>query len=203
MMIRLCFYCLIHCKQPALLQHAGQSCRATGPISYSNIFALHQAGRYTPSPGGYNSRTGIPALPFSRMVKTAQKPKPLGYPIKIDTIGDHLRSVRMDKKLFQEDLAKQFKVSLDTITNWENNKYEPHISYYKEIISFLEYYPFTHDTATIGGRILKYRRLHGLTHRQMGRKVGVNATTIAAWESGENKPQENSLFKLQKLLDKM
>lgn len=48
--------------------------------------------------------------------------------------------------------------------------------------------------------MLKYRHINGLTRRQMGRKVGVNASTIESWEKGENKPTKSSLEKVHKVL---
>ncbi len=138
---------------------------------------------------------------FPPTQKRTEKKKPAGYLRNPVTIGDHIRKVRIDRKLTQEEVGKLFMVSTDTVSNWELNRYSPHVSYYKVIIEFLGYYPFSHETESLAGKILKYRYIHGLTHRQMGRKIGVNATAIGAWEIGENKPQAASLWKLQKILN--
>jgi len=106
----------------------------------------------------------------------------------------------MTKKLSQQDVASFLKVCTDSITGWENGRSIPHISYYKDLISFIGYYPFTNESDSLAGKILKYRQTNGLTHRQMGRKLGVNASTIAAWEAGENEPQERFLKKIQEVL---
>jgi len=165
-----------------------------------NIFVQHLAGRYTPSRGDYKSRTDIPAFPFSRMVKKAGRLKPNGYPAYPGTLGEHIRKIRMDRQLVQKDVAKLFTVSEETLVHWEMGRYTPRIRHFKPIIAFLGYYPFTHETASLGGQILKYRQTNGLTCRQMGRKVGVNASAIEAWEKGKNKPQASSLEKLNRVL---
>ena len=59
------------------------------------------------------------ALPFCQRAIQAQKPKPDGYPEKLETIGEHLRARRLDLFLFQKDVAKILNVSTCTIENWE------------------------------------------------------------------------------------
>lgn len=39
--------------------------------------------------------------------------------------GDRLKELRKDKKLTQNELAKQLKVSGNTVYSWENDKQEP------------------------------------------------------------------------------
>ncbi|HWB27602.1 MAG TPA: helix-turn-helix domain-containing protein [Chitinophagaceae bacterium] len=140
------------------------------------------------------------ALIIQRKVKRVPKLKGTPYPLELHTIGDHIRKVRVDRKLLQTEVASLLGVCEESLSGWENNRSQPQIKYYKRIIQFLGYYPFNHDTNTLGGRILKYRYTKSLTQRQMGRKVGVNATTINAWETRENSPQVASLEKLNKIL---
>jgi len=133
-------------------------------------------------------------------MKRIPKLKGVPYTTQPATIGEHLRKARVDKNMHQAEVAALLHVCEDSITGWENGRSEPRISYYKELISFIGYYPFTHETESLGGKILKYRQTHGLTRRQMGRKVGVNASAIESWEKGVNQPTKSSLEQLNTFL---
>lgn len=186
---------------PALLQHSGRSCPAVGRRFYSGIFERHPAGRYTPSPDGYNSRRGIPALAFCGFDVTDSKPMNSAYPKSIKSLGDHLRAKRIEKGLLQADVAYILEVSVETITNWENNLSFPKIKYSAKISQFLGYNPFTFKSKTLGDKIKIYRHRHGLSHKCMGSLLGVNASTIGSWENNEHIPQKEFQKKLNKILN--
>ncbi len=102
------------------------------------------------------------------------------YPANPVTIGEHIKKTRMEKGLLQEDVAKLFGVSTDTITNWENERGIPQIQFFPKIIAFLGYHPFLAEPKTLGERIKRYRELHGLSHKKMGKLVGVDVPLFAA-----------------------
>jgi DNA-binding XRE family transcriptional regulator len=55
-------------------------------------------------------------------------PKPphqKGYPLKIETLGDHLRKRRLDLGLLQKEVGSIIGVDETTIYNWENNRASP------------------------------------------------------------------------------
>lgn len=52
----------------------------------------------------------------------------------------------------------------------------------------------------IGRQIKKYRRLRGLTQKELGLLVGVRHNTISAYESGTNRPEGDALFAIAKAL---
>lgn len=106
----------------------------------------------------------------------------------------------MEVGLFQKDVAKMFRVSEETITNWENGRSIPQIQFYPVIVSFLGFSPFRIDTSSLGGRIKAYRYEHGLSHKKLGKLLGVDASTVASWELGEFKPHDKYTKKLEKLL---
>src|SRR5580700_654085 len=97
-------------------------------------------------------------------------------------IGEHLKKRRLQLRLLQADVAKIFDVCEDSITGWENERSVPQIQYYPKLIEFLGYNPFPIDTETLGGRIKKYRIEQGLSHKKLGEKIGVDASTVSAWE---------------------
>ena len=114
-------------------------------------------------------------------------------------ISDHLKKRRLQLRLLQADVAKIFDVCEDSITGWENGRSVPQIQYYPKLIVFLGYNPFPVETETLGGRIKKYRIEQGLSHKKLGEKVGVDASTVSAWEEGKHKPTS----KMTKILEKI
>jgi transcriptional regulator with XRE-family HTH domain len=69
--------------------------------------------------------------------KTIKKPYGKAYPLNPQTIGDQIRRKRIEKGMFQKEVAILFGVSEDTITNWENNRTEAQIQFYPKINAFL------------------------------------------------------------------
>ena len=108
----------------------------------------------------------------------------------------------MQLKLFQSDVAKIFDVCEDSITGWENGRSVPQIQYYPKLIEFLGYNPFPVETETLGGRIKKYRIEHGLSHKKLGEKIGVDASTIGAWEENEHVPNIKIFSSLEEIITK-
>lgn len=53
----------------------------------------------------------------------------------------------------------------------------------------------------IGNKIKEYRKLKGLTQKELARAVGMGDTTIANYEKGLRTPKKNTLFKLANAFD--
>jgi DNA-binding XRE family transcriptional regulator len=111
-------------------------------IFYSGISERFREDNYTLSPDDYKIRKGIPALPFSKVERSLNKSLKHPELEEIKTFGDHIRKMRTEMNMFQKQLANLIGVSEDTITNWENNRAQPHIRNYPKIIEFLGYFPF-------------------------------------------------------------
>tara|TARA_R110002124_G_scaffold283212_3_gene458959 strand:+ start:271 stop:570 length:300 start_codon:yes stop_codon:yes gene_type:complete len=75
------------------------------------------------------------------LVLKDKKPLLKGYPVECHTIGDHIRKVRMDRKLSQGKLSRALNVSVATIANWELNRSKPLEINLSSIIDFLGYVP--------------------------------------------------------------
>ena len=69
-----------------------------------------------------------------------------GYPVECNTIGDHIRKVRLDRKLSQPELSQTLNVSIATIANWEFNRSKPLNINQSLIIGFLGYVPTQVET---------------------------------------------------------
>ncbi|MFC2368192.1 MAG: helix-turn-helix domain-containing protein [Selenomonas noxia] len=50
-------------------------------------------------------------------------------------------------------------------------------------------------------RIREYRKLRGLTQKELGEKIGVKHNTISGYESGTNEPEQDLLFKIASALE--
>jgi len=114
------------------------------------------------------------------------------YPKQINTLGDHIRARRLDRKLLQGQTAAQIGVHEQTITNWERNASSPEIHYIPAILEFLGYDPLPHPTS-LSERLAAARRGHGLSQRKMAAKLGVDPATLMGWEAGRHQPSGKSL----------
>jgi DNA-binding transcriptional regulator YiaG len=47
------------------------------------------------------------------------KTKPYGYPNAFESIGDHVKAVRMDRGLRQGDVAEMVGYGVESVLNWE------------------------------------------------------------------------------------
>jgi DNA-binding XRE family transcriptional regulator len=77
------------------------------------------------------------------------------------TLGECIIKKRIENKQFQKDVARIIGVSEDSVTYWENERAQPQIQHYPAIISFLGYYPFKHETETLGGKLKQIRYCMG------------------------------------------
>jgi transcriptional regulator with XRE-family HTH domain len=131
-------------------------------------------------------------LPFCHAELRAPKPKSEHYPKEINTLGDHIRTRRLNLKLLQKQVAKQIGVNAATITNWERNASTPAIGHMPGIIRFLGYDPLP-APISLPGRLLNFRRELGMTQREMAERLGVDPSTLRDWESGHHQPAVRSL----------
>jgi len=142
-------------------------------------------------------------LAFSGFDVIDSKPNSSTYPKSIQTLGDHLRAARIEKELLQADVARYIQVSEATITNWENNLTKPETRYIPAIIRFLGYNPFPTNVKVFGARVKYCRQTNGLTHKEMGKILGVNASTVGSWEKQDHMPQRSHLNQIEKKLCKL
>lgn len=141
------------------------------------------------------------ALPFYSLDEKIAKPYGYQYIENPSTLGEFIRNRRIELGLFQKDLAQQFEVSEDCITNWENNRSNPQIQFYPKIIRFLGYNPFEVSSDTFGGKIKGYRVKNGLSHKELGKLLSVHASTVGDWENDNFTPSKSKraiIFELLK-----
>jgi len=62
-----------------------------------------------------------------------------------------------------------------------------------KIIEFLGRDPFEKETENLGDTIWEYRRVHGLTQKNLAALIGVDQTTLAGWEKAKHHPNKSLL----------
>ena len=110
-------------------------------------------------------------------------PPPRGYPPGPKTLGDHLRKVRMDRGLRHDEVARELGVSRATLFNWEGNHTRVQTRFMPQVVAFLGYDP-REEAGQIGDRIRMLRERQGLSQVALARKLGLNPSTVVAWERG-------------------
>jgi DNA-binding XRE family transcriptional regulator len=108
------------------------------------------------------------------------------YPKKIVTTGDHIRKVRLDRGLYQSDVAKIIGVTTDAITNWELNRVKPKVSLYPKIIEFLGYNPMERKLKSLGERVIYYRYSKGIQSKVLAKQIGIDPATLTRIELEKN-----------------
>jgi transcriptional regulator with XRE-family HTH domain len=127
----------------------------------------------------------------------AQKPINMAYPTSLSTLGDHLRKVRLDRGLSQPQVAKLLKVTTDSVTGWELNRYEPQARLAKRIIHFLGYFPFNTEDLLIGSKLYYARLISGMTQEQVAKEIGCDESNLRYIELGLRNPGIKTLRKIE------
>ena len=135
-------------------------------------------------------------MPFCKVALWAKKPVSAAYPTELRTVGDHMRKRRLELEMLQKDVAKEFGATVCTYRNWEKNRSNPSLVFIPMIIEFLGYVPYDTTCQDLGKRIAAKRRMLGLRQKDLARLIGVDPTTVRAWEKGNHRPQKKLLCKL-------
>jgi len=123
----------------------------------------------------------------------AKRPANPAYPSSLMTLGDHLRKVRIDRGLSQPQVAKMLKVTTESVTGWELNRYVPQARFAKRIIHFLGYFPFHTSELTTGRELFLARLILGHSQEQAAKQTGCDESNLRQIELNERKPQPKTL----------
>jgi DNA-binding XRE family transcriptional regulator len=137
-------------------------------------------------------------LPFTRVVRNAAIDSAEPPPI---TVGGHIRKIRCERKLTQEQAGAAMAVSAATVLNWEKDQTEPPVMYWPAIIAFLGYDPLSTGTS-LQDRMLAFRRYHGLSIKQAARGAGVDPDSWAQWERTGHVARARQLVALEMFLER-
>lgn len=117
------------------------------------------------------------------------KPLDKSYPDRILSLGGAIRKRRMDLGLRQKDVAKIIGCDVDTITNWKKGRRFPRIAHTTKIAQFLGFNPYS-EGPTLAERLVTYRKFRGLRQKDFARHLGIDPSTLAAYEQGRQPAKE-------------
>lgn len=129
------------------------------------------------------------------------KPLPIQYPKQIRHVGDELRTVRLNRKMTQMEVATQLEVNRNFVSEAELNNRTNTIFALHKIYLFLGYIPETLkiDESTLQGKLYAHRIKFGYTFRDLVEKIGLDKSTIGRFEKGITSKQE-TIDKIEKYL---
>ena len=126
------------------------------------------------------------------------------------TFGEYIRKVRLEKGLFQKDVARLAGLDEMTICNWEKLEGFPkrYIKVrelclalslnYEELLK--EFHPLWRESSQASGIVLiKGRITLGLTQKDSAKLAGVDPVTLGRWERYPETPPEWMRCKLERL----
>ena len=93
----------------------------------------------------------------------------------------------LDLGILQKDLADQLGVDTASIGNWESSEIQPMVHCLPGIVAFLGHNPLPEADDLIG-KLKRLRSTLGLSQEQLAQKLGIDESTIAGWERGDNTP---------------
>jgi transcriptional regulator with XRE-family HTH domain len=125
---------------------------------------------------------GVALLPCIPIRLFASKTRVSGFVPR--HLGDHLKCRRLTLKLTQEAAARRMKVSLGSLSHWENGHEEPLIETLPVVFLFLGYDPYPPPRTTLRERMYAKRRASGWSQKAAAREFGVNERTWRRWEEG-------------------
>jgi len=127
------------------------------------------------------------ALPFCHVRLSGPKPQHKAYPKHLKTLGDHLRKRLLDLGLLQKEAAEQLGVDTASIYNWESNEVQPMVHCLPGILAFLGHNPLP-EAGDLIGKLKRLRGTLGLSQEKLAQTLGIDESTVAGWERGENTP---------------
>ena len=115
---------------------------------------------------------------------------------------DNIRARRLERGLFQKEVAKLVNVCTDTVTNWEKNRSNPDLRTVPKVLDFLGYDPRPSDLS-VAGELTRARQARGLSQRELARILRVDPSTLSKWELGIREPEGLYLQRVRLFLDSL
>ena len=123
-----------------------------------------------------------------------------GLAVEVKTLGDAIRKRRIELGIRQRDAAEQIGCDLASVANWELNRTRPRITHMASVTRFLGGDPFP-NCGTLAERLVSHRTAHGMTQKAFANELGIDASTLARWESEEREPTGRFVTLLTRALD--
>jgi DNA-binding XRE family transcriptional regulator len=132
--------------------------------------------------------------------ETVVKPYGKAFSENPQTLGEHIRKARIERRLLQKEVASYIGITENCLNYWENNKTAPQLQHMPKIISFLGYLPFDCDTNTLGGKMKAYRLRNGLSYDQLGNLLQADPKQVREWETGKHIPAWKNMERLSEFI---
>jgi hypothetical protein len=152
------------------------------------------AYRESPALPGYGHCCGcsprpllIPALPFCHAELRAPKPKPSHYPKLLNTLGDHIRSCRLDLGLFQSTVAEHSALTQPPSTIGKATSPSLQSDTCLPSSGFWDITLFQRQKHFLSGSRLS-ERCWGCPNVVWAGSLGVDPGTLQSWEAGQHEP---------------
>ena len=142
------------------------------------------------------------AVPYSVLNATVPLPDKRPFPNELQTVGNHIKQARLTRNILIKDVIDFLKIDRETLKGWELNLFEPHVSHYPLIISFLGYIPCQFEISTLAGQIKRYRHIHGLTQKQFGALLQTDVSVVWQWETNDRIPIPQTQKRILELVEK-
>jgi transcriptional regulator with XRE-family HTH domain len=141
------------------------------------------------------------ASTFCHVTLSANRPRHRSYPAELNTIGDHVRSHRLDLGLLQREVGEIVGVTKCTIQYWETNRVAPALRFIPRIVEFLGYDPSVGITPeSLAGRLKAQRKRLGLSRKRLAALLGIDPSNLRGWETGKHRPTRKSLERIDEFL---
>lgn len=118
--------------------------------------------------------------PFGSMTLKALIPAPDGYPSNPETVGEHIKKVRMDRDLLQREVADIVGVTGRNVMNWETARDQPRFDHWPGVIRFLGYDPYG-DPESFSEKMSAVMRRDGLSKTGLASVLGVSQRAVIVW----------------------
>jgi DNA-binding XRE family transcriptional regulator len=105
----------------------------------------------------------------------------------------------MDLGLPQRRVAEALGANPWTYLLWEHDRTQPTPRFVPPIVRFLGYDPFPNGQ-TLGDRLRAARKRLGLTHRELGARLGLSASTVYEAERGRSRPACPGVLRIAQFL---
>jgi transcriptional regulator with XRE-family HTH domain len=131
------------------------------------------------------------------LVLTAKRPKSAKYPKTLASLGDHIRTRRLELNLLQREVAQLLEVNETSVYDWEKHRTDPMVHLIPRITHFLGCTPPLFIEQTTGQKIVTYRHVRGMSQRSLALKLKVDPGTLGRWERDESFPTGKLKLRLE------
>jgi DNA-binding XRE family transcriptional regulator len=77
--------------------------------------------------------------------------------------------------------------STSSVVNWELGTCAPALRFIPRIVAFIGFEPTSPDASHLGQRLVHARRLQGLSQEALAAHLGIDPSTLAAWEAARRR----------------